>query len=186
MERGAQSPLHRAPVPASTVPFLHITKVVGLVLGAAACAVLLLGTHIGRPAGAVSAALTLTSAPTGELGVVPAGTVLAARDLRPRAAPILGSLLVRNQTGVPLDVRVRARPMSGDLDADARLRITTGAATIFDGTLGALRAGSRRFRVQPGEGRRLHVAVSLNAGGAQGRSDDAALELTSTPAVPSP
>jgi hypothetical protein len=166
------------------VPSLTITKVLGLVLGAAACAALLLGTHIGRPAGALNAALTLTSAPTGELGVTPAGTVLAAPDLQPGAPPARGSLLVRNQTGVPLAVRVRARPMSGDLDDDARLSITSGAATLFDGTLGALREGTRRMVVPPGQGRRLRIAVSLSpgdAGGAQGRSDDAALELTSTP-----
>jgi len=159
------------------------------VLGAAACAALLLGAHIGRPAGALNAALTLTSAPTGELGVTPAGVVLAARDLRPGAPAVRGALLVRNQTGIPLDVRVRARPMSGDLDGDARLRITDGGATIFDGTLGALRAGSSRVRVRPGTGRRLRIAVSLSpgdGGGAQGRSDDATLELTSTPARPSP
>lgn len=158
-------------------------------LGAAACAALLLSVHIGRPAGALNASLTLTSAPTGELGVTPAGTVLAARDLRPGAPPVRGSLLVRNQTGIPLDVRLRARPLSGDLDADARLRIDAGRATIFDGTLGALRSGSRRLRLGPGAGSRLRIAVSLSPhdrGGAQGRSDDAALELTSTPAPASP
>jgi len=170
------------------VPFLNITKVVGLVLGAAACAVLLLGTHIGRPAGALDAALTLTSAPTGELGVTPAGTVLAVRNLLPGAPPARGSFVVRNQTGIPLDVRLRARPMSGDLDSGARLRITAGRATLFDGTLGALRDGARRLLVPAGQGRRLRIAVSLapgSAAGAQGRSDSAALELTSTPAAPS-
>jgi hypothetical protein len=169
------------------VPFLHITKVAGLVLGAAACAVLLLGTHIGRPAGALDAALTLTSAPTGELGVTPTGTVLAVRNLQPGAPPARGSLVVHNQTGIPLAVRLSARPMSGDLDSDARLRITAGAATLFDGTLGALRDGTRRIVVQPGQGRRLGIAVSLSPGdasSAQGRSDDAALELTSTPVTP--
>ena len=171
------------------MPLLTITRVVGLTLGAAACATLLLGTHIGRPAGALGAALTLTSAPTGELGVMPTGIVLAARNLQPGAPPVRGSFVVRNQTGIPLDVRLHARPMSGDLDSGARLRITAGAASLFDGTLGALRNGTRRLVVQPGEGRRLGLAVSLSpgeAGGAQGRRDDAALELTATPAAPSP
>ncbi len=171
------------------MPLLTITRVVGLLLGAAACAALLVGTHIGRPAGALDSALTLTSAPTGELGVTPAGTVLAARNLQPGVPPVRGSFVVRNQTGIPLDVRLRARPMSGDLDSGARLRITAGAATLFDGTLGGLRSGTRRVVVQPGQARRLGLAVSLNpgeAGRAQGRRDDAALELTSTPAEPSP
>ena len=171
------------------MPFLTITKVAGLMLGAAACAVLLLGTHIGRPAGALDAALTLTSSPTGELGVTPTGTVLAVHNLQPGAAPVRGSLVVHNQTGIPLDVRLRARPMSGDLDSSARLRITTGDATLFDGTLGALRDGTRRVVVQPGRSRSLGIAVSLSPGdatSAQGRSDDVALELTSTPVTPSP
>ncbi len=167
------------------MPTITITKVAGLVLGAAACCVLLLGTHISRPPGALDAALTLTSSPTGELAVQPAGTVLAARDLQPGRPPARGSLRVRNQTGVPLDVRLRARPASGDLDDDARLRITAGTAMIFDGTVGALRDGSRRLTVPPGDWRRLRLAVSLAPSGSQsaeGRSDDVALELTSSPA----
>ena len=171
------------------MPFLTITKVAGLMLGAAACAVLLLGTHIGRPAGALDAALTLTSSPTGELGVTPTGTVLAVHNLQPGAAPVRGSLVVHNQTGIPLDVRLRARPMSGDLDSGARLRITAGAASLFDATLAELRDGTRRVVVQPGRSRSLGIAVSLSPGdatSAQGRSDDVALELTYTPVTPSP
>jgi hypothetical protein len=171
------------------VPNITITKIAGLVLGAAACGVLLLGTHITRPPGALDAALTLTSSPTGELALAPTGTVLAARNLQSGRPPILGSLRVRNQTGIPLDVRLRAKPASGDLDGDARLRITAGATTLFDGMLGALRSGSRRVLLPPGEGRRLRLAVSLEPGrgqNAQGRSDDVALELTSTPAPVTP
>ncbi len=166
------------------MPTLTITKVAGLMLGAAACAALLLGTHITRPPGALDAALTLTSSPTGELAVEPTGAVLAARDLQADRPPARGGLTVRNQTGAPLDVSLRARPASGDLDDDVRLRITAGAATLYDGTLAALRAGSRSFLVQPGASRRLKLLASLSPGrgeNAQGRSDEVALELTSTP-----
>jgi hypothetical protein len=187
VERGSPPPLHHMrPVPTSTVPSLTITKVVGLMLGAAVTGVLLLGLHITRPAGALDAALTLTSAPTGELAVAPSGAVLTARDLRPGRPPATGGLVVRNQTGIALDVRMRARPASGDLDDDVRLRMTAGASTLFEGTLGELRDGSRSFVVRPGEGRRLRLAATVTGTNAQGRSDDVALELTSAPRAVTP
>lgn len=164
------------------MPSTTITKVAGLVLGAVACTVLLVAPRISRPAGAVSAALTLTAAPTGEIGVTPVGTVLAQGALAPGAPPARGAMVVRNQTGVPLALTLRAKPASGDLDDVVRLRITGGAATLFDGSLARLRAGTRPVLLPPGAGRRLRLTATLRSGAPddfEGRTDEVALEITS-------
>ena len=167
------------------MPSTTITKVAGLLLGAVACTVLLVSPRISRPAGALDAALTLTATPTGELGISPKGTVLKSGRLAPGAPPARAALTARNQTGVPLAVTLAARPATGDLDDVVRLRIRTADATLFDGTPARLRSGAAPLRLAPGEGRRLRITASLRRDAAErgeGRTDDIALELRSTPA----
>jgi hypothetical protein len=165
------------------VPSTTITKVAGLVLGAVACAALLVSPRISRPAGVVDAALTLTASPTGELAVTPIGTVLDSGRLAPGAPAARGTMVVRNQTGIPLAVRLRAKPVTGDLDDVVRLRIRDADHTLFDGSLARLRSGTRPIGLAPGAGQRLRIAATLRAhapDGFEGRTDEVALELTST------
>ena len=164
------------------MPSITITKVAGLVLGAVACGVLLVTPRISRPAGVLDASLTLTATPTGELGVAPIGTVLVARHLSPGAEPVRGTLVVSNQTGVPLAVRLRGRPATGDLDEAARLRITAAGRTLFDGHLAALRSGTRMITIRPGGRAPLRIVATLRPqtrSGFEGRTDEVALELLS-------
>ena len=171
------------------MPSITITKVAGLVLGAVACTALLVTPRISRPAGTLDAALTLTAAPTGEIGVTPIGAVLTKAALAPSGRPARGSMVVRNQTGVPLAVTLRAKPVSGDLDDVARLRIRTADATIFDGSIAQLRGGTRPLTLQPGAGRRLRLTATLRGtrpDGYEGRTDEVALELMSAPAGGTP
>lgn len=166
------------------MPSNTIAKVAGLLLGATAAAVVMIGWRIPGPEGALGATLTLNAAPTGELGVAPTGAILRAADLAPGSRPVRGSLMVRNQTGATLVVGLRAKPVGGDLDDVVRVRITTGGIPLFDGALGGLRAGMRRFTLAAGTARRLRFEVTLprsRAGGSEGRSDDVALELRSRP-----
>ena len=166
------------------MPSTTITKVAGLVLGAVACTALLVAPRISRPAGAVNAALTLTASPTGEIGVTPIGAVLSQVPLTPGAPPARGTMVVRNQTGVPLTVTLRAKPASGDLDDVVRLRIRSADGTLFDGSLTRLRAGTRPLALPPGSGRRLRVTATLRSAapdGFEGRTDEVALEITSVP-----
>lgn len=162
---------------------ITITKVAGLVLGAVACTSLLVSPRISRPAGVVDAALTITASPTGELAVTPIGTVLDAGRLAPGAPAARAAMVVRNQTGIPLAVRLRAVPVTGDLDDVVRLRIRGADATLFDGSLARLRAGARPITLAPGAGQRLRIVATLRAqapAGFEGRTDEVAFQLTST------
>ncbi len=166
------------------MPTITITKVAGLVLGAVACTVLLVAPRISRPAGVLDARLTLTATPTGELGITPKGTVLKSGRLAPGAPPVRATLAVRNQTGVPLAVTLAARPATGDLDDVVRLRIRTADGTLFDGTPARLRSGTAPLQIGAGDGRRLRITATLRGhapAGAEGRADEIALELRSSP-----
>jgi len=169
---------------------ITITKVVGLLAGVLASVVLLVQARVPRPAGALDAALTLTASPTGELGITPKGIVLRSGRIARDAPPARATLEVRNQTGVALDVRVSARPASGDLDDSVRLRITGRDGVLFDGRLGALRSPSRPLRMVSGDVKTLRISARLIAGAApgrfEGRTDAVAIELSSIPAEAAP
>lgn len=165
------------------MPSTTITKVAGLALGIVACSVLLVAPRISRPAGALDAKLTLTASPTGEVGVTPVGTVLDGARLLPGAAPRRAALVLRNQTIVPLAVRLRGRPATGDLDEAVRVRITAAGSTLFDGPLRALRSGTRPLAFPPGAARRLRLTAVLTGadrGGYEGRTDEVALDILAT------
>lgn len=163
---------------------ITITKVAGLIAGALAGSVLLVQARVPRPAGALDAALTLTASPTGELGIAPKGIVMRSGRIAPDARPARATLEVRNQTGIGLDVRLAARPASGDLDEAVRLRITDGEKVLFDGRLRTLRSGSRALRMPSGDVRHLKLSARLlpNAPSEhfEGRTDEVALDLSST------
>lgn len=169
---------------------ITITKVAGLLAGALASSVLLVQTRIPRPAGALDAALTLTASPTGELGITPKGIVMRSGRIAPGARPARATLELRNQTAVALDVRLAARQGSGDLDEAVRLRVTGGEAVLFDGRLRSLRAGGRPLRMASGDVRRLKISARLlpdaPSGSFEGRTDQVALELSSTPVEATP
>lgn len=169
---------------------ITITKVAGLLAGALASSLLLVQTRIPRPAGALDATLTLTASPTGELGIAPKGLVMRSGRIAPDARPARAALEVRNQTGIALDVKLAARPAAGDLDDSVRLRIAGREGLLFDGRLGALRSGTRPLRMASGDVTTLKVSARLipNAppDSFEGRTDEVALELSSTPVEPAP
>lgn len=162
-----------------------------------------------RAAGAATgfvlvAALIVAARPAGgDGGVLPAsirflGLGDGAVALSPAARPLLrsgplrpgdgagGSVVVRNQTGTTLAVRLRAHPDSTALDGLARVRLQTAGETLFDGTLQALRQGtSVPLRLAPGAARRLRITATLPAEvetGYEGRRVDVNLEPSEEPA----
>lgn len=58
------------------------------------------------------------------------------------------SLEIRNATGSKLDLRLQATPATGELDSSLLVRIATGGQTLFEGSLGALRAGTPAFALE--------------------------------------
>jgi hypothetical protein len=162
----------------SAQPVAVIAKRLGILLGVAVACVALLAWRVPGGARMLGAEVRVDAVQTGEVGVAPLSPFVNAASLVPgRTAS--GSVTLRDQTGVPLDVRLRALPSSHDLDRLLHVRIVSpGAAALYDGPLGGLR--TRALRLAAGEVRRLRVETSLPRRlhrGFQGRAVDVTLQI---------
>ena len=160
----------------------RITRAVAAALGVAIVVAIVV---VARPAdghgGILPASLRFTASQDGAVAIAPAAPQALLEDahLRPgRHAD--GEMTLRNQTGGPLAIGLRAEPSSTALDGIARVRIATGAEVVFDSTLGALRQGTDAVRIAPGRSRRVLVAAWIPAAestGYEGRRVDVQLAL---------
>lgn len=156
-------------------------RLAGLLLGLGLAAAGVVSWHVPGGAGALGADIKIVATPTGELEVSPSGPFLSATNLQPGAPAARGELGVRNQTGAPLAVRVRAVPSLPDLDSLVVVHVEVDRELLFDGTLSALRAGSDHpLDIASSQERVLRVEASLPRtvrGGYEGRVADVWLEL---------
>jgi hypothetical protein len=149
-----------------------------VVAGVAIVAAVVATLQVPRGHGLPSADVVFVAAPTGELGVSPVGAFVTGTGLRP-GSEARGHLAVKNQTGKPLAIQVRALPDSADLDDSLRVQVDSHAGRAFDGTLGGLRAGAR-VPIAPGTAARLDFHVWLPKsleGGYGGRVVSVSLDL---------
>lgn len=162
----------------------RITRVLAAALGVGiVVAVVLMAGPAGGHGGVLPASLRFTVDQDGAVAITPAAPKALLEDahLRPgRHAE--GELVLRNQTGARLAVALRATPSSTALDGITRVRIETGAETIFDSTLGALREGTDApLRLGPGAAAEVRVEAWIPAAeetGYEGRRVDVGLALT--------
>jgi hypothetical protein len=129
--------------------------------------------------------VVFTTAPTGELEVLPAGQFLAGTGLRPMGPPATGTVKVRNQTGRVLAVRLRAQPDGPDLDGILQVEISTNGEVVFRGDLGRLHTWTGRLLLlRPGKGQsltfRAWIPLGVN-GGYVGRVDTVSVQFLSKP-----
>ncbi|HEU4598169.1 MAG TPA: hypothetical protein VFS26_00350 [Solirubrobacterales bacterium] len=161
----------------------RFTRAIGAAIGLGLVAALIVAARpAGGHGGILPARLTISAAPDGAVAVTPLGRpVLASGPMRP-GGHAGGSLLVRNQTGETLAVRLRARPSSTALDGIAMVRLTAAGETLADGTLQALRAGSTEaLRLAPGAAARVRVSAMIPGDtetGYEGRTVSVLLEPT--------
>ena len=161
-----------------------MAKLVGLTVGLAVAAALLMTWRVPAMSGALGADLKLVATPPGELTLKPAGAFLQGRRLTAGGAAATGRLELRNVTARRLTVRVRLLPSAGDLDRALQLELEDAGRLVAIGRLGALRRWSRRaFELRPGESRRLDARAFVvdHAGGYEGRMVDVTLELRARP-----
>jgi hypothetical protein len=116
---------------------------------------------LGRvPAGAEPLALdaTVTTGPTGELAVTPAGPVAVATGLAPGAGRLSGRVTLTNLTDARLAVRVRMRASISDADSALRVRV----GDLYSGPVGGLRGFSgRALPIEPHATETLDVEAWL-------------------------
>jgi hypothetical protein len=132
--------------------------------------------HADLPA--LAAGLTVSVNRTGELDVAPAGTVISASDLRAGARRHV-TLRVRNQTGVPVGLQIRAQPRTGALDDVLALVVRARDRTIAEGSLRRLRRWSPvTLTLGPGRTAEVTVGTTLTrVPEGRGARDDITLEL---------
>jgi len=133
-------------------------RLLGLVLGAAVTAVVVLAAEIPPGNGVLGADIIVASGPTGELAVTPTGPFLSATDLTPSSAPVSGSIDVFNQTGGTLNVAVRGLPSTKDMDEIMQIRVQADGATLYDGPLGGFRAWTAK-KIPLASGATSHLSI---------------------------
>ena len=163
-----------------------VLRALGLILGLAAATSLVLSSRIPPGTGTLGADVILASAPTGELGVSPAGPFMSATNLTPSDRDVpAGDLRVTNQTGVSLDVQVRGVPSTTDMDSLLHVRVLAADAPVFDGMLADFRDWSpTTFTLASGDTGDIRVATWLDPVQGQswsGRIATVALEFRSVP-----
>ena len=153
----------------------------GLAAGLAVVVALVVAFRVPDGSGTLGADVILSISPTGELGVSHPGPFMSATGLRPGGA-LKGEVVVHNQTGRRLAVRLRALPDSKDLDRLLVVDAHAGGARIFHGRLGHLRGRTRAFGLAAGERRVLRLRAALRPDlttGYAGRIETVKLELSS-------
>jgi hypothetical protein len=142
-----------------------LTRAVAVLFGASVMLAVITSGSVRGETTDLGARVQVNAAPSGELGVNPAGTVLTVPSLRP-GKPANGTVMVRNQTAVPLSVRASVgRPSGAGSDA---VLITVSPST---------------FDLAPGASRSLDVNASIPSGAAgtyEGTTLDATLNLRGT------
>ena len=152
-------------------------KVGSFAVGLCVVAVALLAWRVPAGSTTPAAEISLSTFATGELGVVPAGTVLRRIQLEPstRARAAVARLTVRNQTAGDLAVSVRAPARTRDLDTVVRVAIEAGRQPLFAGRLAGLRRWTRSFRLASGKSQQLRIRawipVSRRSGWQAGVAD---------------
>ena len=94
---------------------------------------------------------------------------------------------IRNATGGKLDLRLQAIPATGELDESLNVRVMTGGATLFEGSLGQLRAGTPAFALESHETSDLQILAWIPSTATDeswgGRSEQVKLEIVTTPST---
>jgi hypothetical protein len=160
----------------------RVARVVGIGLGIALAAAALLSWRVPGGERTLGADVRFEALQTGPVGVTPIQSFASTPSLLPGKA-ISGDVTLRNQTGTPLALRLRALPSTSDLNSLLVVRVSAGAKTLYDGSLGGLRsAGTSPLRLAPGRSGAVRVNASLPAGehsGFEGRIVDVTLQIAS-------
>lgn len=166
----------------------RITRIAAIAIGAAiVLAIVLSARPAGGHGGVLPASLRVTASQDGAISITPAAPEPVLEDARLRpGGHARGELLLRNQTGERLAVRLRAEPSSTALDGILRVRIEAGGEEVFDSTLQALRQGTAGpIRIGPGEAVEARVSAwipAIEATGYEGRDVDVLLAPEEGPA----
>ena len=99
-------------------------RVIGLIIGTAFAAGVIISSRIPSGAGALGADVSIVAAPTGELAVNRSGVVLRGTSLTPATDAATGAVQILNQTAGPVSVHLRGIPDTAALDRTLWVLVT--------------------------------------------------------------
>jgi len=162
-----------------------LAKWIGLAVGVSLAAVAVLSWRIPASEATLGADVRLVAAEPGELEISSDGPVASGRALLPGRGAATGELAVRNITGRPARVALKALPSNDELDDAIRLELRSGRRVLLSGELGELREWSgTRLELDPAERATLDVRLWLPRGtdeDFEGRMTDVTLDFRVRP-----
>jgi hypothetical protein len=162
----------------------RIARLAGILLGVGLAAVALLSWRVPGGERTLGADVRFEALQTGPVGVAPIRPFVSTPSLLP-GKEVSGNVTLRNQTGVPLALRLRALPSTPGLDTALHVRMSTGSKILYGGPLSGLRSGSQALRLRSGQASPVALRASLPAAldsGYQRRIVDVSLQIDSRPA----
>jgi hypothetical protein len=139
-------------------------RTVGIATGLALAALMVLAFRVPASGQSLGAGVRITAMAPGEVHVPRTDAVLEVAKLTPGGKPARATLPVTNVTRGPLDVRLRARMASHELDRAVRVELRAGGRMLASGTLAGLRRWSRPLRVERAGERTVRVRAWIPAG----------------------
>jgi hypothetical protein len=164
----------------SKLTLQRLISMIAFAIGLAAIAVALSAWRVPGGTGRLGLDLRVIVSNSGELAASPTGPFVSATGLEPGSVAA-GYTALRNETGVSLDVRVRALPNNRGADRTLWVELRGGTTRLYRGPLGGLRdTSSAGARLRPGAKLRLAVRawIPASAGASyRGRIVDVPLAL---------
>lgn len=137
------------------------TDWVALLVGLAIAAALVSSWRIDNGGTAAPARVEIVTSPSEQIAMSPAGVTAEAQKLIPSLPEdgLRRRVNLRNATGDPLDIRVKALVDTPLLGQELRLDIRAGALQVYGGTLAGLASGSQPFSLDPAQSLDLEVVA---------------------------
>ena len=152
-------------------------RTAGIASGLALAALMVLAFRVPASSQSLGAGVRMVAVAPGELHVPDRDAFLKARGLEPGGRHARAALPVRNVTRGPVDVRLRVRMTSHDLDRAVHVQLRAGGRTLASTTLAGLRRWTRSLRLKKGQERVIRVRAWIPRGSADTTGRVVAVDL---------
>jgi hypothetical protein len=138
-------------------------RTTGIACGLALAALLVLAFRVPASSQLLGAGVRFTAMAPGEVHVPRTDAFLSVDKLTPGGKPARATLPVTNVTRGPVDVRLRARTTTHDLDRAVRVELRAGGRMLASTTLAGLHRWTRPLRLGRAEERSVRVRAWIPA-----------------------
>jgi hypothetical protein len=139
-------------------------RTAGIASGLALAALMVLAFWVPASSQRLGAGVRITAMAPGEVHVPDSNAFLRVGKLTPGGKAARATLPLTNVTRGPLDVRLRARMASHELDRALHLQLREGGRVLASGTLADLRGWTRPLRLERAGESTVRVRAWIPAG----------------------